>query len=174
MYSASPATVNGLFLVAILIWTGGAAAATAVLTAQTADEARVRPCDPAFARLFAPPHPRVGRYEVCVSADPLTALVDPDWPIETTGPLDAFGLAGTYNRAALVRLYGGRPVQVAFGWRRMEGRIGRSLDRPIDGQADGTVDGTFESLTLISPYPDPTLTRLEPGTLIIRLILCCT
>jgi hypothetical protein len=170
MYSASPATVNGLFLMVILIWTLGAVEAPAFLTAQTADDSITRGCDPAFARLFAPPHPRVGRYEVCMSAEPLTALVEPDWPIEATGPLDAFGLAGTYNRAALVRLYGGRRVQAAHGWRGIK----RHLERPIDGQAEGTVDGTFESLTLISPYPDPTLTRLEPGTLIIRLILCCT
>jgi hypothetical protein len=29
----------------------------------------------------------------------------------------------------------------------------------------------FESVTLLSPYPDRTLTRLEPGTLVIRLTL---
>jgi len=34
-------------------------------------------------------------------------------------------------------------------------------------------DGQLESVTLISPVPDATLTRLEPGTLIIRLIICC-
>jgi hypothetical protein len=170
MYSASPATVNGLFLVAILICTSGSGGSPAFLTAQTADDSMIGACDPALARLFAPPHPRVGRYEVCVSAKPLAALVEPDWPVEATGPLDAFGLAGTYNRAALVRLYGGRRVQAAHGWRPIERRV----EKPIDGQAEGPVDGTFESLTLISPYPDPTLTRLEPGTLIIRLILCCT
>ena len=48
-------------------------------------------------------------------------------------PLDAFGAAGPYNRAALARLYAGKRVRVARGW------IERG-DR-------------FESVTLLSPYP---------------------
>src|SRR5919198_161536 len=50
-------------------------------------------------------------------------------------------------RAALSRLYGGRRPRVARGWRRR-----------------GDV---FESVTLISPYPDASLSRLNPGTMVI-------
>ncbi|HEV3139494.1 MAG TPA: hypothetical protein VGY57_03205, partial [Vicinamibacterales bacterium] len=63
-------------------------------------------------------------------------------------PLDAFGSAGRYDRSALARAYGGTRARVARGWRKTGDR--------------------FESITLISPYPDATLTRLNPGTLIIR------
>ena len=55
-------------------------------------------------------------------------------PIEALEALDAFGAAGTYDRPALARLYGGTRVQVARGWT--------------------TTGGRFESITLLSPYPD--------------------
>jgi hypothetical protein len=151
MYSARRAAVNVFAGLMAGLFASGQPTAAASARAQ-ADPSAVS-CDPAFARLFTPPHPRAGRYEVCVSARPIDAAADAGWRIEAASPPDAFGSAGTYNRAALARLYGGRQVQVARGWRES--------------------DQGFESLTLISPYPDPTLTRLEPGTLIIRLILCC-
>jgi hypothetical protein len=169
MYSPGRAAVNvpsaillGLVLAAGSIGAGlprsspwlAAGAADAPAHDPVDDGAGNETCDPAFARLFTPAQPRVGRYEVCPIPQPLTTLAEPGWRIEAATPLDAFGAAGSYNRAALSRLYGGRRVDVAHGWRR----AGRE----------------FESLTLISPYPDPALSRLEPGTLIIRLILCCT
>ena len=71
--------------------------------------------------------------------------------MEALEALDAFGTAGTYDRAALARLYGGTRVQVARGW---------------------TIHGTrFESITRLSPYPDRSLTHLLPGTLEIRWTL---
>ena len=112
------------------------------------DSTRPLSCDPVLTTLFTPVRPRLGRYEVCTTREPLTAVARPEWRIETAPPLDAFGAAGPYDRAALARLYGGRRVIVARGW---------------------TEDGDrFESLTLISPHPDATLTRLMPGTLVIR------
>ena len=66
-------------------------------------------------------------------------------------PVDAFGAAGPYDRAALSRLYGGRRVIVARGWTEHGNR--------------------FESITLISPHPDATLTGLMPGTLVIRHVI---
>ena len=105
-------------------------------------------CDPALLPLFTPPHPHLGRYEVCASDAPLTPVGD--GPIEALEALDAFGTAGTYDRPALARLYGGSRVQVARGWRRTGDR--------------------FESITRFSPYPDASLTRLLPGTLEIRFI----
>jgi hypothetical protein len=62
-------------------------------------------------------------------------------------PLDAFGAAGSYDRAALTRLYAGTRVRVTRGWIEYADR--------------------FESVTLLSPYPDATLTRLLPGTMVI-------
>jgi hypothetical protein len=119
-------------------------------------------CDPALTRLFTPAHPQWGAYEVCtdprpvdvvVSSPPLSATArDADAMhysgIEEMEPLDAFGRAGTYDRGRLVRLYGGQHVRIARGWRRQGGR--------------------FEAVTLISPYPDLSLSRLETGTMVIR------
>lgn len=108
--------------------------------------------------LFTPAHPDLGRYEVVTSPEPLSSVIQelgrPDWTAEPVAPLEAFGNAGSYDKPALSRLYAGlRPV-VAHGWIQQNER--------------------FESLTFISPYPDPSLTRLNPGTLTIRFIICCT
>jgi hypothetical protein len=106
-------------------------------------------CDPGLVALFTPPHPRLGRYEVCELGEPLRPVNG--GPIEALEALDAFGAAGTYDRPRLSRLYGGTRVQVARGWIRTGNR--------------------FESITRLSPYPDATLTRLLPGTLEIRWTL---
>lgn len=131
---------------AALLWGLG----TAELTGNRAAES----CDPELARLFAPAHPRLGRYEVCTTTAPLDSLIEAGSTIESQSPLDALGTAGAYQRARVVRLYGAGRPRVAHRWQEHGG-------------------GGFESSTLVSPYPDPTLTRLEPGTLIIRFILCC-
>jgi hypothetical protein len=105
-------------------------------------------CDPALAALFTPAHPQLGTYQVCTTPQPLAEVAPAGWTIEALEPLDAFGTAGPYRRSALARLYGGRRPMVARGW---------------------TSDGErFESVTMISPYPDRSLTRLEPGTLVVR------
>jgi len=110
-------------------------------------------CDPALAALFTPAQPQLGRYEVCTTVRPIEDVAEPAWAREALGPLDAFGAAGSYDAHALARLYGGSRALVARGWIR----AGRN----------------YEALTLISPYPDATLSRLLPGTLRIRLIICC-
>src|SRR5258708_25087956 len=117
---------------------------------------RVEGCVSDLAALFTPPQPVVGRYETCVATEPLEkvvvngagdtgvhygAVAETDW-------FGAFGSAGPYDRARVARLYGGTAVRVTRGWRKTGDR--------------------FESITLISPYPDATLTHLNPGTLIIR------
>ena len=112
-------------------------------------------CDPALTGLFTPLRPTLGRYEVCTTADTIETVVadgGADRPhfarIETVQAIDAFGGAGTYDRSALARLYGGRRVDVARGWSLRGDR--------------------FESVTLISPYPDASLAHLMPGTMVIR------
>jgi hypothetical protein len=104
-------------------------------------------CDPALTALFTPANPRLGRYEVCTTSDAIETLAEHGWKIEALDPLDAFGSAGTYDRFAIARLYGGRRAQVAHGWHQR--------------------GDEFESITLISPYPDASLTRLLPGTMTV-------
>ncbi|MGE5242814.1 MAG: hypothetical protein ACM3SQ_01120 [Betaproteobacteria bacterium] len=119
-----------------------------------ARSALAAPCTqnaPELARLFTPPHPRLGRYEVCTTPRSLDLVAPHDWKTDALAPLDAFGAAGPYDRAAVARLYGGRSVRVARGWVQEQNR--------------------FESWTLLSPYPDASLTRLEPGTLVIRYLV---
>jgi len=105
-------------------------------------------CDPALLRLFTPAHPRMGRYEVCATSEPIQPLNG--GPIQSLEALDAFGAAGSYDRPALSRLYGGTRVQVARGWTLIGNR--------------------FESITRLSPYPDATFTHLQSGTLEVRFI----
>src|SRR5438093_4655403 len=79
-------------------------------------------CDPLLTALFTPPRPQLGRYEVCTTSEPLEAAgaqgaaAGEAVRIEALEPLDAFGAAGPYNRATLVRLYGGTRVRVARRW----------------------------------------------------------
>ncbi len=112
-------------------------------------------CDPSLAALFTPPRPELGRYEVCTTAQPIEEAASEGTPgrrgeIESLEALDAFGTAGAYNRAALARLYGGVRVRVVRRWQQR--------------------DDQFVSEMLLSPYPDASLTRLNPGTLVIRWI----
>lgn len=110
-------------------------------------------CDPVLTALFTPARPSIGRYQICTTAEPLDVVAaqsadEPHYgPSEMLDPLDAFGAAGSYNRAALARLYGGKRVRVTRGWIEYADR--------------------FESVTLLSPHPDATLTRLLPGTMVI-------
>lgn len=105
-------------------------------------------CDPFLSVLFTPSSPQLGRYEVCTSTEPLLALAEPGWRIDAVDPIDALGTAGSFNRARVARLFGGRRATVARGWLRREQGL--------------------ESVTLMSPHPNKDLTRLEAGTLVIR------
>jgi hypothetical protein len=115
---------------------------------------------PEYLRQFAPAGPRAAAYRIFVSPDSLdialhrlniesAARADAIWAPRPVGPLDAFGRAGAYDRTAVARLYGATRARVARG--------------------TTVVDGTTEFWTLISPHPDATLRRLEPGTLLLVL-----
>lgn len=118
---------------------------------------------PEFIPLFAP-HAHRNAYTAYVSPLPVAALLreleqDPErleppgaWQARPAGPFDAFGEAGRYNRFRLARLYGATHALVARGPR-------------------GSGAAVSEMWTLISPYPDPDLSRLEPGTLVLVLRL---
>ena len=117
---------------------------------------------PEYLPIFAPGGSRARAYQVFVSPrglDAVLASLDEEpgllappgaWQPKPLLPFDAFGQTGRYDRWKLARLYGSRRAQVARGPRAADGRV-------------------TESWTLVSPYPDPSLTRLEPGTLLIVL-----
>jgi len=84
-----------------------------------------------------------------LTADPAILRPPGAWTPQAMIPYDAFGLSGSYNRWKVAGLYRSRRAQVARGPR-------------VD-------QGQTESWTLISPYPDEALQRLESGTLIIVL-----
>jgi hypothetical protein len=133
--------------------------AAAVLAAGAAPSS-LRPA-PEFVAMFAPRAHR-DAYTAFVSPLPIAELLqqlehDPErldppgsWQPRPAGPFDAFGDAGTYNRFRIARLYGATRVLVARGPR-------------------GSGAGVSEMWTLISPYPDPDLARLHPGTLVLVL-----
>jgi hypothetical protein len=132
---------------------GATGAALAVLSAAAGTQGSRQlqsSCDAVWRALFTPTHPVLGHYEACVDDRPLADLAGTGWTVETANPLDAFGRAGLYDRSALARLYGGLQPTVARRWNWTPDR--------------------FESLTLIFPSPDATLTRLVPTALVIRWI----
>ena len=119
---------------------------------------------PQYVRLFAPLHAHTGSYRAYVSSrsmgdvlrqlgsDP--SLLNPPgaWTPAALLSSEAFGLSGSYDRAKLARLYGARRALVARGPRGGGGR-------------------PTQAWTLISPYPERSFERLEPGTLLIVLNL---
>ncbi len=123
---------------------------------------------PALARLFTPLQAPVGAYTVTVLPDGIDAALarvkqalapgasagNPagSWQVQQLDPLEAFGTAGTYDRSKVARLYTGRRVSVVRGPVERGGRV-------------------VAAVTLISPYPDATLSRLEKGTIVIVIRL---
>jgi hypothetical protein len=116
--------------------------------------------DPALTRLFTPLSAPSGEYAVYQVERPIQAVADAlkaqdpapapgAWAATRPEPHDAFGQAGLYDRYRLAQLFGGRRLTVIRG----------SLRR-------GPVQRAY---TLISPYPDPTLTTIERGTMVIVL-----
>jgi len=128
------------------------AVAGAIQAAPAPAAALAATCDAALTALFTPPKPVLGRYEVCTTSAPFDEVLAAGGAhyaaVEALAPLDAFGAAGPYDRSLVARLYGGVRAKVVHGWSQTGDR--------------------FVSTTLISPYPDPTLTRLLPGTMEIR------
>ena|SRR5688572_29373386 len=117
---------------------------------------------PELARIFTPQNVPPGIYRVYVSdlsieaalkqvrSDPALAAWPDAWKIERLGPTDAFGQGASYDRWTVARLYGATTARVARGPRMDSGQ-------PV------------EMWTLISPYPNAALDRLERGTLLIVL-----
>jgi hypothetical protein len=117
--------------------------------------------DTALTRLFTPRTVPKDTYRVYVTdagvdkvaaafrAVAFSSQVQGAWVAQEMDPLSAFGEAGIYDRAKVARLYLGIRARVARG--------------PIIEQGR-----TVASVTLVSPYPDAGLTKLQRGTLIIE------
>ncbi len=114
--------------------------------------------DAALTRLFTPRAVPDGTYAAYRSARTLTdiagSLREQDgspapgaWLPVRQEALDAFGSAGQFDRFRLAELFRGL--------------------RPVVARGSLAQDGHRVAYTLISPYPDATLSRLEPGTMVI-------
>ena len=88
--------------------------------------------------------------EVCLSNAPLAEVIPAGWSAEALTAADVFAAADPRVKRAVAILYGGQRPLVARGWIAREDQL--------------------ESVTLISPRPDPSLTHLHPGTLLIRVV----
>jgi hypothetical protein len=123
---------------------------------------------PALARLFTPRQAPEGVYGVTVldggideALRTVKNALAPDakpgqpagsWQVQHLDPLEAFGTTGIYDRSKVARLYVGRRASVVRGPVEHGGKV-------------------VAAVTLISPYPDATLSRLEAGTMVIMLKL---
>ncbi|HOC18065.1 MAG TPA: hypothetical protein PKK95_07345 [Vicinamibacterales bacterium] len=161
-------------LIAALALLATLPASPAAAPGQLGLEAREVPGRPSDAhrRLFTPRAAPPGAYIVTVLASPMkgareevmSALgvaepghppsppADAPWGVRRLEVAEAFGASGPYEPIRVARLFNGRRVEVSRGPVMRHGR-------PI------------ASVTLISPYPDATLSRIEPGTLVIVLRL---
>jgi hypothetical protein len=131
-----------------------------LLAGQAGPKSPVAACDPdpVLAALFTPERPAFGTYQVCASPASIDIVLEAETgtglrfgTVDAADPLDVFGTAGPYERSAVSRLFGGRRANVVHGW-SMHGR-------------------GLTSVTLVSPYPNRTLTALVNGTLVIRYVV---
>ena len=117
---------------------------------------------PALTRLFTPQTVPPGTYQVFVSEAPIEDLVKAlaaadrsrsrgEWDVQRPEGAGAFGILGTANRSRLARLFRGARVDLARG----------SIQEGSRAVA----------YTLISPYPDASLSAVRKGTLIVRLLV---
>jgi hypothetical protein len=115
--------------------------------------------DAALTRLFTPLAVPPGTYVVYSSAETIETLttrlraLDPlpapgAWQATRPEAHGAFGQEGLYDRARLARLFNGQRLTVVRG----------SLTRERQRLA----------YTLVSPYPDATLSRIVEGTMVIE------
>jgi hypothetical protein len=118
--------------------------------------------DPALARLFTPQAVPAGTYLVYRSArkiEDLTASLRARdsspapgaWEPTRPEAHGAFGEEGNFDRARLARLFNGKRVTVVRG----------SL----------VLDGSRVAYTLVSPYPDPSLSAILDGTMVVEFRL---
>jgi len=146
-----PLTPNCLALLALLF--------TVVVTA---DDVHPWQADDRLRRLFTPPAMPAGTYRVFVTGQSIEKVSD-HYRTRAHGPTEsapsegwrpapqsfgeALGPTAVYDRSKVGRLYRGRSPRVARGMVRRGDAI--------------------EAVVVISPYPDASLARLDPGTMIV-------
>lgn len=115
--------------------------------------------DPALARLFTPLSAPPDMYTVFTSTESIEAVAarlkrfDPTpatgaWEPTRPEASGAFGQEGLYDRSRLSRLFNGKRVTVVRG--------------------SFVHDGRRLAYTLVSPYPDASLSRIVSGTMVIE------
>ena len=120
--------------------------------------AEIGPMDDGLRLAFTPATFPAGSFAVHRSSEPIGRLaarlraLDPTaapgaWEVERAGVFDVFGGEGPYDKARLARLFGGSLPSVA------RGTLVTSAGR--------------RAFTLISPFPDASLSSLRPGTMVI-------
>ena len=119
---------------------------------------------PAYVPLFTPRALPPGTYRTYTSRQDLDSVLAAiridatlqagpgSFAAESVIASEAFGQSGGYNRWKLALLYGAARARLARGPKVENGRV-------------------VETWTLVSPYPDPDLERLQSGTLLIVLRL---
>jgi hypothetical protein len=116
---------------------------------------------PEFLRIFTPLRAPAGAYDAYVTSRDLETVLGEvrrnpafstpgAWNVHPVIPSDAFGESGGYNKWQVARLYGATRARVARAPRLENGQV-------------------TETWTLVSPYPDAALDRLEMGTLLLVL-----
>ena len=135
-----------------------------VATAATAIGPDLGRRDDQLRRLFTPLHAPDGAFEAYVSDESIDALarrlarLNPSaesrasWIVRRVDVWEAFGSASRFDRYPVMRLYGGIRPRLARGPIVQDGRV-------------------VASATLISPYPESSLDRLQTGTLVVVLRL---
>ena len=124
-----------------------------------ADSVHLGTPDPALTRLFTPLSVPPGTYLVYRSSEAVETMtarlraLDPApapgaWEPTRPEAHDAFGQEGPYDRDRLARLFNGKRVSL------VRGSVVHQRQRL--------------AYTLISPYPDPTLSRIVDGTMVIE------
>ena len=114
-------------------------------------------CDPLLGALFTPPRPELGRYEVCTTSAGLESAAAEAGTGGQRGPDRGAGGARCVRRRRSIQSSGPR---AALRRHAGPGRAAMAAARqPV------------QSETLLSPYPDATLTRLNSGTMVIRFTL---
>jgi hypothetical protein len=153
--------VNLTGLGMVVLWgmlTLGAGSAVSQEHAAISLLADLGPEDDALRVLFTPAPFPPGTFVVHRTAEMIGGLaarlraLDPApapgaWDVERAGVFDAFGSEGPYDKARLARLFGGTSPSVARG----------SLVTAAGRRA----------VTLISPYPEASLSSLRRGTMVI-------
>jgi len=130
-----------------------------LIAATTAAAVPLGTPNPSLTRLFTPLAVPPGTYAVSTSTEKIETLTarlkEQDsspapgaWVASRPEAGAAFGQEGLYDRARLARLFNGKRVTVVRG----------SLAQ----------QGQRLAYTLVSPYPDPTLSHIIEGTMVIE------